>query len=68
MSKCTECDNEATFIVWGCCDYYRFAMCMDCADMAVVQDWGHATPACEPTSAEPMAEWLERSPNRWRNR
>jgi len=60
MIKCFECDETATFMVFGCCEYPRDAMCDEHAYAAVSEDWGRATSSCVPTEAEPMSEWLAR--------
>lgn len=64
MDKCRECGAPALFIVWGCCDYYNVLMCIDCADLALVEDWGAATPSCDPTTVESLADIAARRANR----
>ena len=64
MTNCTECSAPALFIVWGCCEYYNVPMCMECADLALVEDWGAATTSCEPTTVESIADIEARRVNR----
>lgn len=61
MTKCSECDSPATFIVWGCCEYYKVPMCDEHSYLAVSEDWGKATNSCDPTDVESMSDWLARS-------
>ena len=59
--NCTECGKPATFMVWGCCEYYQYPMCDEHANIAQWEDWGRATDSCDPTDVEYMSEWLARS-------
>ena len=56
--ECQECGKPATFIVWGCCDYYRAAMCGVCAMVAMGQQWGAETFSCDPTDTEDLNAYM----------
>lgn len=55
------CGSPSVWMVWGCCEFYRYPMCDKHAQLAVSENWGAATSSCTPTEIESIDECIQAS-------